>query len=102
MVVHVKTFNFGGNTNAPRNKKGVNQPIHNKKRLKSVRANLRVENDTNILSSQESPDEDQEPRKTLELGKQLGLYAEIEDKVIQNLTKLRRSSRKRSTPRRFK
>jgi hypothetical protein len=49
-----------------------------------VKTNLRIENDINILSFQESSEQDQESRNFLEVGKQLGLYAEIEDKVIQN------------------
>jgi hypothetical protein len=49
------------------------------------------------------PDDDlQEARKTWEMSKQLGLYAELEDKVLQNLSKLRRNTRKRITPKRYK
>jgi hypothetical protein len=45
-------------------------------------------------NSDDSEDDVQEAVKTLEIGKQLGLYADFEDKVLKNLTKLRRSSRR--------
>jgi hypothetical protein len=41
-------------------------------------------------------------KETLEMAKKFGLYAKKEEKVVLNMTKLRRNSRKRSTPRRFK
>jgi hypothetical protein len=76
---------------------------HNKKRPDKVNANLKQRDNSANLSAEDSFDDDlEEARKTLEIGKQLGLYKEIEDKTIQNITKLRRSSRKRSTPRCFK
>jgi hypothetical protein len=53
-------------------------------------------------NSDDSEDDVQEAVKTLEIGKQLGLYAELEDKVLKNITKLRRSSRRRTTQKRFK
>jgi hypothetical protein len=40
--------------------------------------------------------------KTLEIGKKIDFYAEFEDKVLKNLTKLRGSSWKRTTPKHFK
>jgi hypothetical protein len=49
-----------------------------------------------------SDDDLQEARKTWEMSKQLGLYAKLEDKVLQNLSKLRRNTRKRITPKRYK
>lgn len=55
------------------------------------------------LDSQEDSDEDlHEAWNTLELGKHLGLYTEMEEVVLQSLTNLQRSSRKRYTPTRFK
>lgn len=43
----------------------------------------------NLIRTQEDSDVDiQEARRTLEFGKQLGLYVSIEEEVIQNLTNL--------------
>lgn len=57
---------------------------------------------TNISSQEDSNENTQEARKTWKIDKQLGPYAEMEEVVIQNLTKVCRSSRKRSIPRRYK
>lgn len=54
----------------------------------------------NFSSDDDSDVDLQEARRTWELGKQLGLYAEIEE-VIKNLSNLRRSSKKKATLRRY-
>lgn len=52
-------------------------------------------------SQPDSKEDIQEARKTWKLGKKLGICADMEEDVIQNLSKLHRSSIKRSIPRRY-
>jgi hypothetical protein len=48
---------------------------HNKKRPNKVNANLKQRDNSANLSAEDSSDDDlEEARKTLEIGKQLGLY----------------------------
>jgi hypothetical protein len=61
--------------------------------LKIVLRKIQIEKGHKLdnLSSRENSEEDlQEARKTREMSKQLGPYAELEDKVLQNLSKLPR------------
>jgi hypothetical protein len=84
------------------NEKEVISPVKRKKGLKRTKANQN-KNDIVGLSSEDNSDADcYETRKTWELGKQLGLWVEMEEEVIQNLSKFRRSLRKIFTPKRFR
>lgn len=56
----------------------------------------------NINSQDDSDGDILEARQTWELGKQLSLYIEMKKEVLRNLTNLRRSFRKRTTPRHYK
>jgi hypothetical protein len=60
--------------------------------LKIVLRKIQIEKGHKLdnLSSRENSDEDlQEARKTWEMGKQLDLYTELENKVHKSLSKLR-------------
>lgn len=64
---------------------------------KKVLAKQRIGKDAAFPYYKDFDKEFQEAKKTWELGKQLGLYVKMEEVVIENLTKLSRSFKKRTT-----
>jgi hypothetical protein len=66
--------------------------VKRSRKLKETKSNFNKGKELTNLNyqdnSDDSEDDVQEAVKTLEIGKQLGLYAELEDKILKNITKL--------------